>query len=90
MATDNGQEKTDTLEEVNVKLVQLTDGIAKYRETAQNAEKTASEAKAEAAAAKAEAAAAKKEADELRKPKDDDKTIKLSEADEKRLAAWAK
>lgn len=91
MAENDGQEPK-TLEELSAKVSDLTQGIASYRDKAQQSEKIANDAKAEAAAAKAEAEAAKKEAEEAKKgnSNDDDKAIKLSESDQKKLDAWAK
>ena len=80
---------TPTIEELNTKIDNLNQGIAKYRDDASTAKKEAAEAKAEAAKAIADAASTRKVIEDATDP-EDDKEVKLSPADQKKLEAWAK
>ena len=87
MTKEDGQEAT--LEEVNAKLDDLNKGIAKYRDTAQEAESKATAAEAKASAAEAKAEALRQEL-ETSKTAKEDKAGQLNPKDQEKLDAWAK
>jgi len=84
-----GKDEVPTIESLTEQVGNLNKGIAKYRDEASNATKAAEAAKAEAKAAKEEAASVKA-AIEGAKDEDDEKEIKLSPSDQKKLDSWAK
>ncbi len=86
---DGDTKVAPTIESLGEQIENLNKGIAKYRDDASKSAKEVAEAKADAKAAREEAAAVKKAIDEA-KDDPEDKELKLSPTDQKKLEAWAK
>ena len=91
MAEDKtGQEDSTTLEGLADQIKNLNTGIASYRDKAQEAESKATAAEAKANAAEKSAADLRKTIEDNKSDPKDDKAVKLNDADQKKLEAWAK
>lgn len=88
--TDDGKGVPLTIEKLSEQVENLNKGIGKYREEAATAKTEAAQAKAEAAKAIADAADVRKAIEDSKDDDSDDKEVKLSPSDQKKLESWAK
>lgn len=85
--TEKEGDGVPTIESLTEQVDNLNKGVAKYRDEASSSKKEAEAARQEAKAAREEAASVKAA---IEGAKDDEKEVKLSPDDEKKLDAWAK